>query len=413
MVGTDMHEQLEKRVIEVVKGGSVRIPPFPAAAMELMRLVQRDDYSQADLTKVVKSDQSFAITALRLANSPLFYRGHAVTELSRAVQCLGASELNRIAISITLRDSAFAAGPLVSLRRRAWREGVLAGHICQKLAQLAGQDGEEAFTVGLLHDVGRLLALSAIEQVLAADPQSPSLTEAQWWELVERFRVELGMVLAAKWKLPEVVERVISGSDDDEVAALLRHVSVADELMVMMDEQPHLTEADIGQIAELSTAECSAIARLLPEAVNALLAYDAEPFGKDGASKVKASVELHVAAINAVDQPVGEMLAAAVASPQPAGARAVEEVDVSGGSDQSLHGTVVEAGANQLVLRLPGPVRENLLVKVKWSKDSMQLCARVKSCDVEGNGAVVHLLPFALSKQQNADWRAHLAARAA
>lgn len=385
-----MYPALEARIVEVVKSGAIYVPPMPAAALQLMELLRSSDYSQGDVLTVVKSDQSLASAALRLANTPIYYRGTPVTQVARAVQCLGAAELQRIAISLTLKQAAMAKGPLMSLRRRAWREGVLSGHLCQRLAQLRGEDAEVAFTVGLLHDVGRLVALSTLERVLASDEDVPSLFEPEWWQIVERFHVELGMVLAASWRLPETIERVIADHHDHEAvdSELMRMVQACDEVVSLMEHGPHLSDSELVAIAELSAAERAALATFAPELVALLLAYDDDAVGDDGESLVSHPEVTFVSEEG-------------------------EHAEL-GTNGQNFSVTLLSADARSVTVSCPVALRENALVTVCFaSTPEVEAVAKVVSCQRTPNGVQARLALFALSAQQECAYREYLQVRRA
>uniref|UniRef100_I2Q5U9 HDOD domain-containing protein n=1 Tax=Desulfovibrio sp. U5L TaxID=596152 RepID=I2Q5U9_9BACT len=95
---------------------------------------------------------------LRIANSPLFGLRAQVTSLEQAIGVLGLSNLRTLLYTELLEQAAAKAGFVPGLRRSLWahlgRTAVMARHIAPALP---GLDPQALHTMGLLHDVGRLV----------------------------------------------------------------------------------------------------------------------------------------------------------------------------------------------------------------------------------------------------------------
>ncbi len=377
---------LEGAVVRQVKAGTVALPPYPDAAMKVGQLLALPDWSVQALVDVLKNDAVLAGTLLRLANSAAHARGGVVTELSVAVVRLGAEELRSLALASGVGQLASVRGPLASLRRRAWHEAIVCARICEELACVARASREESFLAGLLHDIGRLLAIGCFEAELAAHPAEPARTEEAWWALVEQFHLELGLVLAAQWQLPELFERVIAEHHEmrGDAGALVQRVKAADTIVGLMQAQVHLTAAELQLHVGLSTTEAEWVGSRLPQIPDFVMALAPPPVGADAASKVAA--------------------APAAAPPRiPASSR----VEVLGASRGPLSCVVVGAARNELIVSSPEPLRENLLVKVVF--DRLEFSARVKAC-VGQLASTATLAPFALPIEMFKKWKAFVEA---
>ncbi|MBI1949663.1 MAG: HDOD domain-containing protein [Deltaproteobacteria bacterium] len=160
-----------------------------------------------ELTKIVESDAELAASILRLASSPAF-TGTAGERISLpyAVIRLGREGVRSVCLTASLAKVALVDGPLHALRRRVWRECLASALTCQAAAQARGLNVDDAYLAGLLHDIGKIAALLAIE----AD--HPHITgpsdEAFWLEVVERHHCDAGWIMTDRWLLPEAVQAV-------------------------------------------------------------------------------------------------------------------------------------------------------------------------------------------------------------
>jgi HD-like signal output (HDOD) protein len=256
-----------------VKAGEIRVPPSPIAALRLMQLLSDERTPVSTLTGVLGQDQSLAAIVLRLANSVKYRRLSEVVSLSDAVLVLGRSALRDVSVAKELHERTLSAGALVALRRRAWRESVVAAQVAAWVAPMFGAKTDDAFIAGLLHDIGRVPAISLLEDLLMRSPTAPARREDAWWQLVEAHHVELGGTLAQAWGLPSLVRATIAQHHlPHETSALLDALRVADEVVKLMDGAPFVSVERLGAIAELSTAQCLELAEqlpLLPETLDA------------------------------------------------------------------------------------------------------------------------------------------------
>jgi len=205
--------ELGDMLAEAVRKDSIRVPPYPMTAMKLQQVLARPDYLQSELVNAMRTDAVFTGNLLRLANSPFYRRGEAVTSLQVAVGRIGAKELTRLAMAATVTQASTGAGPLAQLRRGLWRQSLSAALVTEALSKVDGADGGEGFVAGLLHDVGKLLAVGSIEDVMAKQSLSPDAVAIA--HALETQHVPMGRVLATRWQLPEALVTVITRHHED------------------------------------------------------------------------------------------------------------------------------------------------------------------------------------------------------
>lgn len=142
-------------------------------------------HSLAQVVDAVKVDPLLAAAVLRIANSASHSRGQPTTSLFTAITRIGEKELARLALASGLGVASTGAGPLLALRRGAMQDALTSALICERLAPEFGLDAEHLFLEGLLHDVGRLVALATLELILAQHPKAPPMEPAAWLVLAQ------------------------------------------------------------------------------------------------------------------------------------------------------------------------------------------------------------------------------------
>jgi putative nucleotidyltransferase with HDIG domain len=274
---------LDRSIVDVVSRGAVKVTPYPAVAFQIERLIRSGDYGLEDLAKLVTSDQVLSADVLRVSNSAAYFRSTPVNSVRAAVARIGARDVARLALAFGLGAHATAAGPLASLRRQVWLDALASAALCQALAKQRAIPADEAFSAGLLHDFGKVVAIACIEE-LVQKHRVPPRTMVEWTALVEGYHVELGVVMAARWGLPPVMSDVISLHHADDITAaadpqMVELVAAVDEVIMMLGERTHILPVDLGSAAHLRAGE----AELVASAVAALPAFVASFEGSEPA----------------------------------------------------------------------------------------------------------------------------------
>src|SRR3954470_7924595 len=198
---------LPAQLIERLRTTEVRVPPYPAVASSLDRLNRDGRATVAEVASIVATDAALAATVLRHATSAAG-RSNAPATLEVAISRLGFDELTRVVIATTIGVAVAASGPLAVLRRDQWRRSLLAAMFCRELAQRRGIAPDQAFLAGLLHDFGAIVVVACIESFGTA--ALPVLKEMTWRRMVEDLHIEFGMVVVARWQLPEPIAEVVA-----------------------------------------------------------------------------------------------------------------------------------------------------------------------------------------------------------
>lgn len=247
---------LEPLVVDLIKKDAIKVPPYPAVAMRLQKLVAGGQFGTPELERIVGEDQVLTATLLRYVNSARYRGVSQITALKDAISRIGAAEVCRIALAISAGAEMTTDGPLAELRRRAWRQSVMSAACVHLIAGRRKLPPDEAFVCGLLHDFGRLVAIGALEDILERDPTGKALPADAWEVSVDRFHVELGLVMAARWNLPPLVCAVISAHHQPELAGqdrpMVDAIIAADAVVNLLEEQPTITEDDLRGLGCLS-----------------------------------------------------------------------------------------------------------------------------------------------------------------
>jgi putative nucleotidyltransferase with HDIG domain len=206
-------------------------PMLPSVALEIHELSCRPDIDTNKLTAVLESDPMLAGHVLRVANSPIFRGRDAETSLRSAVLRLGLKNLGEIVFELALHMRVFRSVEYSGIMEQLRRHSTASANLCRILAKRAGQDPENAFLCGLLHDIG----IAAILIVLGERAKSEAALDGKVLEeVVRQTHEEVSRMLVRLWKLPDEVSEVVahhhSAADLGAAPSLSAVVVIADAL---------------------------------------------------------------------------------------------------------------------------------------------------------------------------------------
>jgi len=196
------------------------LPPFPAVATRIMALAASEDTDLNELGKVVKTDPSFSAELLRVANSALFGVRREVTSVAHAISIVGTDRVKSMATLVAVNRMIRASVRIQALRK-VWMHSLVTAAIAEEAARVAGMDRENAYTAGLLHNLGTLGMMSAYpdeysRMLEVSDDYGFDLLQTER-DLFEIDHCAAGAYLAQDWDFPEELAAVIATHHDDLV----------------------------------------------------------------------------------------------------------------------------------------------------------------------------------------------------
>ncbi|MEM9131575.1 MAG: diguanylate cyclase [Actinomycetota bacterium] len=222
--------------LDTVVAETEDVDTLAPVALEVIRLIEDDYCSMANLSKAIMADPALATRLLKLANSAQFGQAQEVTSLERAASLIGLNTIKLLALGFTLVTKMTAERVDSTL---IWRRSIATGVVAQRLAiTIEPRHADEAFVAGLLSNVGKLSL--ADNEVYATAVDRHGL-----WMDDDEERAALGFTtdtltgrLLEKWHLPTRLSQAVSarhdGSDDDTLAFLGHLLTVADAAARLM-----------------------------------------------------------------------------------------------------------------------------------------------------------------------------------
>lgn len=212
-----------------------KLPPSPGTMMRITTLLRDYNASMRDITQAISYEPVLVVRILRLANSPVYALERNVTSIQMAITAVGAKAVHDI-VMIGLASTTFSKEIKNSqIAKKIWEHSLAVAMTARELSKVLGMRGtEEAFTCGLLHDIGKLILLSndieGYTSLLGYTEESEMLKGEV--ELYGYNHTEVGSLIARRWNLPEEVYYSIlhhhNPSQSDQGNLVTHLVDIAD-----------------------------------------------------------------------------------------------------------------------------------------------------------------------------------------
>ena len=201
------------------------LPPLPAVAARVMGMADDDRTSALDLAQVLSTDQALTAKLIKLSNSAYYGFARRVSTVREAVLVLGFKQVRQVAVGASIINA--WKGP-----REAddffdldlfWGHSVAVAVIAESFAKKGRlAKPEDAFTAGILHDIGRLVLRQVMPRefrvaVSMAKSRELPLHEAEL-RTTGYAHDEIGRALGERWKFPPHLIDAVACHHDETIS---------------------------------------------------------------------------------------------------------------------------------------------------------------------------------------------------
>lgn len=178
------------------------LPKLPVQATELMQHLLAPGARTNEIADLIRKDPPLASLVLKIVNSPYFGLRTKVADCYRALLLLGVNQIYQMVLDSGVRTALPATPEVEAVQTHSYLVSLLA----HELANAVGVAPQVAATVGLLHDLGKVVAPQLATSRPALAPFVGLLDAAA-----------LGAALLRLWKVPEEVAAVIDRQQEPEL----------------------------------------------------------------------------------------------------------------------------------------------------------------------------------------------------
>jgi diguanylate cyclase (GGDEF)-like protein len=200
---------MDRQILERLRETG-RLPSPKGVYLEVARLIDAQQTTSREVARVIQSDPALAGKLLRLANIAIHFERRPIASVGEAILILGFAQVKRLVLALSLMNDQVRSCPTFDYGS-FWTHSLLAGMAAQRLSKLLGTvlPPDEAFTAGLLGQVGRLALASIYPQDYGRLLSAAEAADLHWLRAEERARLgvdhgELSAILLGDWGLPQL-----------------------------------------------------------------------------------------------------------------------------------------------------------------------------------------------------------------
>ena len=191
------------------------IPTLPVIYQELFQKMQDPNIGVPVLAEIIAKDQALATKILHLVNSAFYGYRRQIKTISRAVVILGFRAVRSAALAISVfeyfKDESSTCDIDIA---DYWKHSIAVASTCKVLAEATRVDQqEEAFVVGLLHDVGKLIEKRYFPDDFSDLCEAAREQHLSWYQcekaLYQIHHATIGKAVFRAWDFPPTMVEAI------------------------------------------------------------------------------------------------------------------------------------------------------------------------------------------------------------
>jgi len=183
------------------------LPSIPVIMLEVNKLLDNPMTSAAELGRVISKDQGLVTKILTVANSPLYGLPRRVSTIDFAIIILGFDHIKNIVLALSMIEAFKNKSDKYLDRRKYWAHSIMVASTAKRICDDLGYHFTgEAFTSGLLHDLGipvihKYFNAEFIRICDLVETKNYRFHDAET-EILGLTHEDIGYYLAQRWNLP-------------------------------------------------------------------------------------------------------------------------------------------------------------------------------------------------------------------
>lgn len=198
-----IENSLTSMIAARVDSDDFSLPVFSQVALDVQDAIHADAELKC-IEALILKDQALASEILRVANSAFFAGLAKQQNIQQALVRLGTARALSL-VMLTARKQAFSARHpfLGKIMEQLWQHAAASATACRWVAIKCGYHelAETAFMAGLFHDLGSLVVLKALDEILLSQG-AQELTEPVIREVFSSLHADYGYRIMQSWHLP-------------------------------------------------------------------------------------------------------------------------------------------------------------------------------------------------------------------
>jgi len=191
-------------IVTAFEGKKITLPTLPRIQTKFRELIVTGADSKR-IADLLKKDVAISAELIRMSNSA-YYRGFIANKsLDQAISRIGAAATEQVVAELTGREFfTMKTKKYRTLIERIWKHSIACACAAEITANLLGLKlAADPFSMGLLHDIGKLALLQIIADMERTGKLNGGMPNARLIDTLSAYHCVFGAKLLEKWKYAE------------------------------------------------------------------------------------------------------------------------------------------------------------------------------------------------------------------
>ncbi|MDQ8182658.1 HDOD domain-containing protein [Pelagicoccus sp. SDUM812005] len=201
---------LDNPVVKEVVASRADFQSLPSHHHRIVTALNSPDCSVDDVAEAIANDLSLTAKLLETVNSSFYGFGQNVSDTKQAISILGLSCVRDLVLAAHLFTQVGQDPEHLTLVKEIWHHSISVAGAARRISlheTKSQQAAAEAYSAGLLHDIGKLVLLGVVpDRYIEAQRLSREESHSPWqaeFKLIGCDHAEAGGYLLSRWGLPE------------------------------------------------------------------------------------------------------------------------------------------------------------------------------------------------------------------
>lgn len=189
--------------------GTIRRPPI--AAQQALNACRDPNASLGQILEAFHQDPALTQSLLKQSNSPFYAAAGPVASLDAAAGRIGLVGLHGVLMASMVEGLLCRpGGEYGTMVQQVWNHMVRTAPSARRIGRAIGAHPEKCYTLGLLHDLGKLIVFDRLTAMRTAGRQTLRIPRTFLRDVLGRLHGPIGGVAALQWNLDVESARAIA-----------------------------------------------------------------------------------------------------------------------------------------------------------------------------------------------------------
>lgn len=219
---------------DILLNQPIDLPVFNPVALDLLQLLAESEINYFEVIRTIKEDEALSALVLKMSNSPSYMGRIKCETIEHSAIRLGTQQIANLAIAASHASLHTSNNPIVKdVMQNLWLHSHACALGCRSIAMKTSHQGfaDHAYMAGLLHDIGKLYLLKAMEHASDKRDSGIKLDPTGLHNIFSELHVEFGVRVMDCWNIPEIYRVIVANhhteqpNSDDFLLAIVRMVN--------------------------------------------------------------------------------------------------------------------------------------------------------------------------------------------